>query len=83
MVISVNYGFGGGVMTVANAKSSPESEKFAMKIISESGILLTMGCHFPSKSTNFGTLDLRDQCIGDLPRVIYRLLGIEMIKHAA
>ena len=55
LVISVNYGFGDGVMTVANAKSSPESGKFALQIISESGKLLTIGCHFPSKSINFGT----------------------------
>ena len=56
VVISVNYGFSGGVITVANAKSSPESEKFALEIISESGKLLPIGCQFPSKSTNFGTL---------------------------
>ena len=55
LVISVNCGFGDGVMTVANAKSSPESGKFALQIISESGKLLTIGCHFPSKSINFGT----------------------------
>ena len=32
VVISVNYGFGGSVMTVTNAKSSAESEKFTLKI---------------------------------------------------
>ena len=37
LVISVNYGFGGGVMSVTNAKSSAESEKFTLKIRSESG----------------------------------------------
>ena len=56
MVISVSYGFDGGVMTVTNAKSSAESEKYILKIRSESGKLFTIGCHFPSKSTNFGTL---------------------------
>ena len=56
MVISVNYGFVGGVITVTNAKSSAESEKFTLKIRSESGKLFTIGCHFPPKSTNFGTL---------------------------
>ena len=56
MVISVNYGFGGGIITVTNAKSSAKSEKFTLKIRSESGKLFTNGCHFPPKSTNFGTL---------------------------
>ena len=55
-MISVNYAFGGGVITVTNAKSSAESEKFTLKIRSESGKLFTNGCHFPPKSTNFGTL---------------------------
>ena len=55
MVISVNYGFGGGVTTVTNAESSAESEKFTLKIRSESGKLFTIGCHFPPKSTNFET----------------------------
>ena len=59
VVTSVNYGFGGGVMTVTNAKSSAESEKFTLKIRAESGILFTIGCHFPPKSTNFRTLSLR------------------------
>ena len=45
-------------MTVTNAKASAESEKFNLKIRSESGKLLTIGCHFPPKSTNFGTLIL-------------------------
>ena len=52
----MNYGFNGGVMNVTNAKLSAESEKFALKIKSESGKLFTIGCHFPPKSTNFGTL---------------------------
>ena len=58
LVISVNYGFGGGVLTVTNAESSDcdESAKFTLKIRSESGKLFTIGCHFPSKSSNFGTL---------------------------
>ena len=56
MVISVSYGFVGGVITVTNAKLSAESEKFTLKIRSESGKLFTIGCHFPPKSTNFGTL---------------------------
>ena len=56
VVISVNYGFGGGVITVTNAKSSAESEKFTLKFRSESGKWFTNGCHFPPKSTNFGTL---------------------------
>ena len=56
MVMSVSYGFVGGVITVTNAKSSAESEKFTLKIRSESGTLFTIGCHFPPKSTNFGTL---------------------------
>ena len=34
------------------------SEKFTLKIRSESRKLFTNGCHFPPKSTNFGTLDL-------------------------
>ena len=55
-MISVNCGFGGSVITVTNAKSAPESEKFTLKIRSESGKLFTNGCHFPPKSTNFGTL---------------------------
>ena len=59
LVISVSYGFGGGVITVTNAKSSAESEKFTLKIRSESGKLFTNGCHLPPKSTNFGTLHYR------------------------
>ena len=59
MVISVNYGFGGGVIT--NAKSSAESEKFTLKIRSESGKLFTNGCHFPPKSANFGTLQKKNE----------------------
>ena len=60
MIISVSYGFVGGVITVTNAKSSAESEKLTLKISSESGKLFTIGCHFPLKSTNFGTLWLRN-----------------------
>ena len=56
MVFSMNYGFGGDVMTVTNAKSSAESEKFPLKIRSENEKLFTIGCHSPPKSTNFGTL---------------------------
>ena len=56
LVILDNYGFGGGIMTVTNAKSSAESEKFTLKIRSESGKLFALGCQFPPKSTNFGTL---------------------------
>ena len=59
MVILVNYGFGGSVMTVTNAKSSAESSKFTLKIRSESGKLFIIGCHFPPKSTNFGTLSAK------------------------
>ena len=51
-----SYVFGGGIITVTNAKSSDESEKFTLKIRSESGKLFTNGCHFAPKSTNFGTL---------------------------
>ena len=38
----MNYGFGGSVMTVTNAKSSAESEKFTLKIRSEIGKLLAL-----------------------------------------
>ena len=31
LVVSVNYGFGGSVMTVTNANSSSESEKFTLQ----------------------------------------------------
>ena len=54
-MFSMNYGFDGSVMTVTNAKSSAESEKFTLKIRSERGKLFTIGYHFPPKSTNFGT----------------------------
>ena len=37
VVILVNYGFGGGVMTVTAAKSSAESAKFTLKLKSVSG----------------------------------------------
>ena len=47
MVISVSYAFVGGVITVTNAKSSAENEKFTLKIRRESGKLFTIGCHFP------------------------------------
>ena len=49
VVILVNYGFGGGVMTVTAAKSSAESAKFTLKLKSVSGKLFTIGCHFPHK----------------------------------
>ena len=55
LVISVNYGFGGGDVT-DTAKSSAESGKFTLKIRSESGKLLTNGRPLPPKLTNFGTL---------------------------
>ena len=61
-MISVNYGVGGIVTTVTNAKSSTESEKLTLKIESENGILFTIGCHFPPKSINFGTLLICDFC---------------------
>ena len=54
VVISVNFGFGDSSITVTNAKSSAESEKFTLKIRSESGNFFTNGCHFPPKSTKFG-----------------------------
>ena len=57
-MISVNYGFGGGVVTPTNVKSSAKSDKFTLTIKSVSGKLSTVGCHFPLKSTNFGTLVL-------------------------
>ena len=57
LVISVIYGFGGGDVTVTNVKSSVESGKSTLKIRSESGKLLTIGCRFPAKLTNFGTLE--------------------------
>ena len=53
MVISVSYGFVGGVITVTNAKSSAESEKFTLKIRSDNGKLFTIGCHFPPKINQF------------------------------
>ena len=43
-------------MTVTNAKSSAESEKFALKIRSKSGKLFTIERYFPPKSADFGTL---------------------------
>ena len=58
VVISVNYGVCGGVIAVTNVKSSVGSEKFTLEIRSESGKLSYTGCHFPPKSTNFGTLHL-------------------------
>ena len=48
------YGFDGSVKTTTNSKSSAESEKFFLRLRSESGKLLTFGGHFPPKSTNFG-----------------------------
>ena len=51
----------GGVMNVTNAKLSAESEKFTLKIRSESGKLFTIGRHFPPTSTNFGHC-YRDDC---------------------
>ena len=39
-----------------NAKSSAKSEKFTLKIRSESEKLFTIVCHFPPKLTSFGTL---------------------------
>ena len=56
MVVSVNYGVCSGVITVTHVKSSVESEKLTSIIRSESGKLSTIGCRFPPKSTNFGTL---------------------------
>ena len=43
VVILVNYGCGGGVMIVTNAKSSAKSEKFTLKIRTDGGKLFTFG----------------------------------------
>ena len=75
MVISVSYGFVGGVITVTNAKSSAESEKFTLKIRSGSGKLFTIGCHFPPKSTNFRTL-LKNHGL-----IVFILMGGELSKR--
>ena len=65
----MNYGFCGSVMTATNAKASAQSEKFNLKIRSESGKLLTIGCHFPLKSTNFGTMTHSSQSGSSAKRV--------------
>ena len=44
------------VLSVTNAKSSAESEKFTLNIKSEWKIVFTNGCHFPPNSTNSETL---------------------------
>ena len=46
-------------MVIAYVKASAESGILILKITSESGKLFTIGCHFPSKSTNFGTLECK------------------------
>ena len=88
VVISVNYGFGGSIMTVTNAKSSAESEKFTLKIRSDSGKLFTIGCHFPPKSTNTGLLGYFNEllvlnCTGDinnsLIQIVYDSKGLNQI----
>ena len=43
-------------MAVTEFRASAESGKFTLKSRSESGKLSTIGCHFPPKATNFGTL---------------------------
>ena len=43
-------------VTVTNVKLSAASEKFTLKIRSESKKLFTIARHFLPKSTNFGTL---------------------------
>ena len=56
MVISVVGIALTGVLAVTNFKASAESGKFTFKSRSESGKLSTVGCHFPPKATNVGTL---------------------------
>ena len=55
------YDVGGRAMVITNVKASVQSGKLILKIKRESGNLSTIGCHFPLKSTNFGTL-LDDIC---------------------
>ena len=52
MLISIQvqyYGASVGVIALTIAKGSSKSGKFTLKILSESGKLLTVGCRFPSK----------------------------------
>ena len=50
------YSFDGSAMAVTEFRASAESGKFTLKSRSESGKLSTIGCHFPPKATNFGTM---------------------------
>ena len=74
-MISVNYAFSGSVMTVTNAKSLAESEKLNLKIRSEGEKLLTIGCHFPPKSTNFGTLPVVTDYTASIRHTLSTLTG--------
>ena len=57
--LPVCYSDGDGISAFFNVKSRVWSVKIAPKIRKESGKLSTIGCHLPSKSTNFGTLQHR------------------------
>ena len=46
------------LMAVTEFRSPAESGKFTLMSRSKSGKLSTIGCHFPPKATNFGTLSL-------------------------
>ena len=50
------YSDDSGIQANANAKAFVWSGKFTPKIRSENGKLSSIGCHFPPKLTNFGTL---------------------------
>ena len=56
----MRYSDGSGISANANAKAFVWSVKFTPKIRTESGKLSSIGCHFPPKLTNFGTLLLKN-----------------------
>ena len=63
-------------MTVTNFKISIGSEKFALKIRSGSGKLSIVGCHFPPKSTIFGTLLMSSAAPSKALWMMQRSIGV-------
>ena len=48
---------------LTNVKGLFESGKFTLKMTCESGKLVTTGCHLPPKSTKFGILSMKINCL--------------------
>ena len=61
-------------MVITHVKASVDSGKMIYKVRRESGKLSTIGCHFPPKSTNFGTMPR----VGNITFVTHTVSGLRL-----